>query len=236
MRILLVEDDRRMADAVASFLRAAGWAVDAAGDGAGALRLAALADYDAVVLDLRLPDIDGLEVCRRLRARPRPPRILMATARDAVDDRIRGLDEGADDYLVKPYALPELVARLRALLRRPAEAFGTRLEVADLSLDLATRHATRGARTIELTTKEFAVLELLMREAGAVLTREQISEHAWDENYDPMSNVIDVYIGRLRRKIDGEGETPLLHTVRGAGYRLGDPVAGHARRRAPSRR
>ena len=231
MRILLVEDDTAMAQSIASFLRAAGYAVDAAADGASALRLIDFATYDAVVLDLRLPDMDGIEVCRRLRARPHPPRILMATARDAVDDRIRGLDEGADDYLVKPYALPELVARLRAVLRRPTEALGTQLSVGDLVLDLSTRQAARAARSIELTTKEFAVLEVLMRHAGEVLTREHISEHAWDENYDPASNVIDVYIGRLRRKIDGDGETPLLHTIRGAGYRLGAPADARARRR-----
>jgi DNA-binding response OmpR family regulator len=153
----------------------------------------------------------------------------MATARDAVQDRIAGLDEGADDYLVKPYALGELVARLRALLRRPAETLPPRLEVGDLRLDVATRTASRGARPIALTTKEFAVLEVLMRHAGEVVTRERLSRHAWDDNFDPVSNVIDVYIARLRRKVDADGERPLLETVRGAGYRLGD-VAGHGER------
>jgi DNA-binding response OmpR family regulator len=147
----------------------------------------------------------------------------MATARDGVEDRIAGLDLGADDYLVKPYALGELVARLRALLRRPDTAAPTVLRVADLMLDPATREAKRGARVIALTTKEFAVLEVLMRRTGQVLTREYIGEHAWDDNFDPMSNVIDVYIARLRRKVDGEGEAPLLSTVRGAGYRLVAP-------------
>jgi two-component system, OmpR family, copper resistance phosphate regulon response regulator CusR len=232
MRILLVEDDAGMARSIASFLRNASYAVDIAESGAVAFELAERATYDAVVLDLRLPDVDGLEVCRRLRASANPPRILMATARDALDDRIRGLDEGADDYLVKPYALPELVARLRAVLRRPSATLGTRLTVAELVLNLSTRRGARGERPIELTTKEFAVLEVLMRHAGEVLTREHISEHAWDENYDPASNVIDVYIGRLRRKIDAEGETPMLHTIRGAGYRLGE-ADSRARRGGP---
>ena len=225
MRILLVEDDAALAASVAQYLRASGFSVDAAADGAAALRLAAMNPYDAVVLDLRLPDTDGLALCRRLHAGAHRPRIIMATARDAVADRIRGLDEGADDYLVKPYALGELVARLRALLRRPAESLDAVLRADDLVLDLGTRRAHRGDRAIELTTKEFAVLETLMRHAGRVLTRERISQHAWDENYDPLSNVIDVYVARLRKKIDAPGETPLIATVRGAGYRLGAPRA-----------
>jgi DNA-binding response OmpR family regulator len=220
MRLLLVEDDPRMAATAAQYLRNAGFAVDVAPDGATALREANINPYDAVVLDLGLPDVDGLEVCRRLRARAAPLRILMATARDAVEDRIAGLDTGADDYIVKPYALGELVARLRALMRRPAESLPDVLRVGDLALDTAARTAARGARPITLTTKEFAVLEVLMRHPGAVLTREHISEHAWDQNYDPLSNVIDVYIGRLRRKIDATGDPPMLETVRGAGYRL----------------
>jgi DNA-binding response OmpR family regulator len=220
MRLLLVEDDARMAATAAQFLRQAGFAVDVAPDGATALRDAAIIPYDAVVLDLGLPDIDGLDVCRKLRAERRPLRILMATARDAVDDRIAGLDIGADDYIVKPYALGELVARLRALLRRPAESLPAVLRVGELELDTGTRVARRGAREIPLTTKEFAVLEVLMRNPGRVLTRERISQHAWDDNYDSFSNVIDVYVGRLRRKIDHEGEAPLVETVRGAGYRL----------------
>jgi two-component system copper resistance phosphate regulon response regulator CusR len=199
MRILLVEDDARMADSIAEYLRRSGFAVDVAADGARARSLAAMNAYDAAVLDLQLPDEDGMEVGRALRARPRAPRIIMATARSSVEERIRGLDAGADDYLVKPYALGELVARLRALLRRPAESFDPHLVVDDLTLDLATRRARRGTRDIELTTKEFAVLETLMRHAGRVLTRERISAHAWDDNFDPLSNVVDVYVGRLRR-------------------------------------
>lgn len=228
MRLLLVEDDPRMAATAAQFLRNAGYAVDVAPDGATALRESAVTPYDAAVLDLGLPDVDGLEVCRRLRARGTPLRILMATARDAVEDRIAGLDTGADDYIVKPYALGELVARLRALLRRPADVLPAVLQVQDLALDTGTRSARRGERSIALTTKEFAVLEVLMRHPGEVITRERISEHAWDQNYDPFSNVIDVYIGRLRRKIDFPGELPLVETVRGAGYRLGvtEPASG----------
>jgi two-component system copper resistance phosphate regulon response regulator CusR len=221
MRILLVEDDASLRDTVAAYLRAHGFAVDAVATGKMALVQVAVSPVDAVVLDLRLPDMDGLAVCRALHASAPAPRILMATARDAVQDRIAGLDEGADDYLVKPYALGELVARLRAMLRRPAEALPPTLVVQDLALDVTTRTASRGARAIALTTKEFAVLEVLMRHPGAVVTRERISRHAWDDNFDPASNVIDVYVARLRRKVDPDGEVPLLETVRGAGYRLG---------------
>jgi len=212
-----------MAATAAQVLRHAGCAVDGAPDGESALREAALTPYDTVVLDLGLPDIDGTEVCRRLRAARVSARILMATARDAVEDRIAGLDIGADDYIVKPYALGELVARLRALMRRPAASLQAVLRAGDLTLDTATRVARRGDREIPLTTKEFAVLELLMRHPGVVLTRERISAHAWDDNYDPLSNVIDVYVGRLRRKIDHPGDAPLVETVRGAGYRLASP-------------
>jgi DNA-binding response OmpR family regulator len=220
MRVLLVEDDARMADTADRYLRNAGFAVDVAPDGTRALQLADLNPYDAVVLDLGLPDVDGLEVCRRLRRAGQPLRIVMATARDAVDARIAGLDTGADDYIVKPYALGELVARLRAVLRRPADALPTIYSVGTLRLDTGTRAAQRGPRQIPLTAKEYAVLEVLMRHPGQVLTREHISQHAWDDNYDPFSNVIDVYIGRLRKKIDAPGDAPMVETVRGAGYRL----------------
>jgi len=221
MRVLLVEDDPTLSAAAAAYLRRVGYAVDHAADAASALRFTRLNPYDAIVLDLRLPDADGLTVCRALRSSHVDARIIMATARDGLEDRIAGLDVGADDYLVKPYALAELQARLRALLRRPARALPVTLTVGDLSLDIATRRAQRGARPIELTTKEFAVLEVLMRGAGHVVTRQEISEHAWDDSFDPFSNVIDVYVGRLRRKIDADGEPALLATVRGAGWRLG---------------
>jgi len=223
MRLLLVEDDDSLRESAAAYLRAAGFAVDPAATGQAARELAVLSPYDVVVLDVRLPDDDGFALCTALRRLTPAPRILMATARDAVEDRIAGLDLGADDYLVKPYALGELVARLRALLRRPEQAVPTTLEVADLSLDLATREARRGRRVIPLTTKEFTVLEVLMRGAGQVLTRERIAGHAWDDNFDPASNIIDVYIARLRRKVDAAGEPPLLATIRGAGYRLAPP-------------
>jgi two-component system, OmpR family, copper resistance phosphate regulon response regulator CusR len=223
MRVLLVEDDDTLRESATAYLRASGFAVDPAATGKMARELAAVSPYDAVVLDVRLPDDDGFALCTAFRGRIPAPRILMATARDAVEDRIAGLDLGADDYLVKPYALGELVARVRALLRRPDHAAPTRLQVGTLVLDPATREAWRGTRAISLTTKEFAVLEVLMRAAGRVLTREFIGEHAWDDNFDPMSNVIDVYIARLRRKVDGPTDEPLLSTVRGAGYRLAQP-------------
>jgi two-component system, OmpR family, copper resistance phosphate regulon response regulator CusR len=229
MRVLFVEDDAGIAGSAAAYLRKAGLAVDVAASGEEATYLAALNEYDVAVLDIRLPGIDGLEVCRRLRAAGYPVRILMATARDTVEDRIAGLDLGADDYVVKPYALGELLARVRALLRRPAVVVPVILQVGELALDTGSRVATRNGRDITLTSKEFAVLEYLMRHAGEVVTRERISAHAWDDNYDPASNVIDVYIARLRRKIDEEGETPLLATVRGAGYRLGPPTPSRPR-------
>jgi DNA-binding response OmpR family regulator len=229
MRVLLVEDDDRLASSVASQLRQAGFAVDIVARGDDALRESAISPYDAIVLDLQLPDMDGVEICRQLRERGTPVRIIMATARDGVADRITGLDTGADDYLVKPYSVRELIARLRALLRRPETALPTVYRVADLELDTATRVARRSERTIDLTTKEFVVLEYMMRNAGRVLTREQISEHAWDANYDPFSNVIDVYVARLRRKVDAPGEPALIDTVRGAGYRLAAPAESHRR-------
>jgi two-component system copper resistance phosphate regulon response regulator CusR len=228
MRILLVEDDPRLAENVAAQLRDAGFAVDAVAVGKDALYESAIFPYDLIILDLQLPDMDGVEVCRALRARGTPTRILMATARDAVESRIGGLESGADDYLIKPYSNRELIARIRALLRRPADPLPAMLRVEDLELDTGTRTARRGSREIPLTTKEFAVLEFLMRSGGRVVTREQIGDHAWDANFDPFSNVIDVYIARLRRKLDGEGEPPMIETVRGAGYRLGSEHAGRA--------
>jgi two-component system copper resistance phosphate regulon response regulator CusR len=221
MRVLLVEDDDTLRESATAFLRAAGFAVDPAATGKMARELAAVSPYDAVVLDIGLPDDNGYALCTVFRSRVPAPRIIMATARDGVDDRIAGLDLGADDYLVKPYAMGELVARVRALLRRPDNTAPTLLEVDDLVLDPATREGRRGARVISLTTKEFAVLEVLMRAPGRVLTREFIGEHAWDDNFDPGSNVIDVYIARLRKKVDAPGEPALLATIRGAGYRLG---------------
>lgn len=194
--------------------------MDIATGGKDALYQAAIFPYDLIILDLQLPDLDGMEVCRALRASGRQTRILMATARDGVESRIGGLETGADDYLVKPYSNRELIARIRALLRRPADAIPATLRVAELELDTGARKARRGRREISLTTKEFTVLEYLMRNPGRVVTREQIGDHAWDANFDPFSNVIDVYIARLRRKVDGPEEGELIETVRGAGYRL----------------
>jgi two-component system copper resistance phosphate regulon response regulator CusR len=221
MRLLLVEDDPEMAATAAEYLRRTGFSVDGAHTGAAALSALRQHPYDVVILDVRLPDTDGFAICRELRAMGSSARVLMATARDGIEDRVLGLDLGADDYLVKPYAMAELAARVRALLRRPTEVVGTVLSVGSLQLDTTTRTARRDQRVIELTTKEYSVLEVLMRHAGEVLTREAISASAWDDNYDPFSNVIDVYVSRLRRKIDVLGEPPLMMTVRGAGYRLG---------------
>lgn len=222
MRLLLVEDDASIAESVATYLRRAAFAVDVAASGEEALSLKAIHEYDLVILDIALPGMDGFEVCRRLRAPGDPVRILMATARDSVEDRIAGLDIGADDYVLKPYALGELLARVRALLRRPSAHLPVVLAVASLTLDTGTRIASRNGRHITLTAKEFAVLEYLMLHAGRVVTREKLSAHAWDDNYDSASNVIDVYVARVRKKIDAPDEPPLLSTVRGAGYRLGD--------------
>lgn len=226
MRILLVEDDATLAGSVASYLRGAGFAVDAVESVAAAMREVRLNPYDAIVLDVNLPDGTGFDLCRALRKAGNGARIVMATARDDVDDRVLGLNLGADDYVVKPYVLAELVARLHAVLRRPDDGGNPVLRVEDLELNTATRTAYRGERVIPLTAKEFAVLHFLVLHAGRVVTREQISEHAWDANYDPLSNVVDVYVARLRRKLEDEGEEPVLHTMRGAGYRLGRPARG----------
>jgi DNA-binding response OmpR family regulator len=222
MRLLLVEDDAKIATSTAAFLRHAGFAVDVAPTAEEGLRLADFTKYDAAVVDVVLPGLSGFDLCRILRERGAATPVIMATARDTVEDRIAGLDLGADDYIVKPFALGELAARVRAVLRRPVAMLPVVLHVEDLELHGDTKRARRGKRTIDLTTKEFTVLEFLMRRAGEVVSREQIAAHAWDENYDPASNVIDVYIARLRRKIDDEGEPPLLSTIRGSGYRLGD--------------
>ena len=221
MRILVVEDDAKLSAMLARSLREEGYAVDTAADGERALYQAAVNDYDAIVLDLGLPKRDGVEVSRALRARGLRVPILMLTARDAVDDRVAGLDAGADDYVVKPFALRELLARLRALLRRMPELLPTTIEVGDLVLDTRSHTATRGGRPIPLTTKEYAMLEYLARNAGRVVGRAELSSHVWDENYDPLSNTIEVYINRLRKKVDAEHPTPLIHTRRGAGYLLG---------------
>lgn len=221
MRVLLVEDERRVSAYVKRGLEEQGYAVDAVCTGRDALDWAEAAPYDLIILDILLPELDGLSVCRELRRRGLRTPILMLTARDAVDDRVAGLDAGADDYLVKPFALKELLARLRALTRRAANADKSPvLQVADLRLDTLTHRVRRGGKTIELTAKEYAVLECLMREPERVLTRTMIAEHVWNYDVFNQSNVVDVYIRNLRRKIDDGHELKLIHTVRGAGYRL----------------
>jgi DNA-binding response OmpR family regulator len=221
MRILVVEDERKISAYVRRGLEEAGHAVDVAFTGAEALRWAATTDYDAIVLDIMLPEVDGLTVCREIRKRGAQAAILMLTARDTVDDRVAGLDAGADDYLVKPFAMKELLARLRALARRAAEgARSPVLTLADLSLDPARHQVTRGETKIVLSAREFAILEYLMRNAGLVLTRTMITEHVWDYDVFHQSNAVDVYIRTLRRKMDDDFEPKLIHTIRGVGYQL----------------
>jgi two-component system OmpR family response regulator len=223
MRILLVEDEIKMARAIRRGLEQEGYAVDAVGDGEEALFRATESDYDGIVLDLMLPGMDGFAVCRTLRSRDRWAPVLVLTARDAVADRIRGLDAGADDYLVKPFAFGELLARLRALVRRGPGARPAVLKVDDVSLDPAAHRVLRAGQAVELSAREFALLEYLMRHAGEVVSRTRILDHVWDYNYDGLSNVVDVYVGYLRRKLgtsSGEGE-PFIRTVRGVGYVVG---------------
>jgi DNA-binding response OmpR family regulator len=221
MRLLLVEDDVQLAQTLARGLREYAFAVDVAGDGDAAVYQASVVPYDLIVLDVLLPKRTGFEVCRELRRRGNRARILMLTSRDTIEDRVQGLDLGADDYLTKPFAFEELLARVRALLRRGEELLPQTLRVADLEIDTRAQTARRGERAIPLTTKEYTLLAYLARNAGRVIGRAEISDHAWDDNYDPASNLIEVYVSRLRRKID-DGETvPLLHTRRGAGYLLG---------------
>jgi DNA-binding response OmpR family regulator len=221
MRLLLVEDDHRIARFVARGLQEQSYAVDVVGDGNDALYQVEINDYDLVILDVMIPGQDGFAVCRMIRAQGKRMPILMLTAKDAVDDRIRGLDSGADDYLTKPFEFGELLARLRALLRRPNELRSPVITVGDLTLDTASQTAKRGARTISFTAKEYALLEFLARNAGRVIGRSEIAEHVWDETFDPFSNLIEVYVNRLRRKLGDDDKKPLLQTRRGSGYVLG---------------
>jgi DNA-binding response OmpR family regulator len=214
MRILVVEDEPGIANFVRQGLVEAGYAVDLVGNGRSALNYALSADYDAYVLDILLPGMNGLDLLRDLRQRGDKTPALMLTARDTIDNRVEGLDAGADDYLVKPFAFPELLARVRALQT------GTVLQVGDLAMDTARREVKRNGRVIELSPREFAVLEYLMRHPNQVLTRTQIGEHVWNFDFYNESNVVDVYVGYLRRKIDQGSELALIHTVRGVGYRM----------------
>jgi DNA-binding response OmpR family regulator len=221
MRILLVEDEETISAYIKRGLEEQGYAVDAVLTGPDALDWVAAVDFDLVILDILLPGLDGLSVCREMRRRGLRAPVLMLTARDTVDDRVTGLDAGADDYLVKPFALKELLARLRALARRSPEMPKTPvLQVADLALDTRSQQVKRGERPIRLASKEFAVLECLMREPDRVLSRTQIAEHVWNYDVYNQSNVVDVYIRNLRRKIDDPYSLKLIHTVRGSGYCL----------------
>ena len=220
MRVLIVEDEAKMAGLLRRGLEREGMAVDTAGEGEEALWKAEAVDYDAIVLDLMLPGIDGLEVCRRLRESGIWSPILMLTARDAVRDRVAGLDRGADDYLTKPFSYAELLARLRAIVRRGRPERPTELSVGDLRLDPATRQAWRGRNEVVLSAKEFSLLETFMRRPGEVLSRFQLIEHAWDYEYENRSNIVDSYVRFLREKIDRPFGVESIETVRGVGYRL----------------
>jgi two-component system, OmpR family, copper resistance phosphate regulon response regulator CusR len=246
MRLLLVEDDLGIARFVAKGLREQSYAVDVVATGEDALYQAAINTYDVIILDVMIPAPDGFQVCRELREAGSRVPVLMLTARDAVEDRIHGLDKGADDYLTKPFEFRELLARLRALLRRSDNLRPPTLAVSDLLLDTAGRTASRGGHNIPLTNKEYALLEFLACNAGRVVGRAEIAEHVWDEEFDAFSNLIEVYVNRVRRKIDCGSHKPLLHTRRGAGYVLSDvegansgaaseePRSADTRKKAPS--
>ena len=220
MRVLLVEDEPRMANVIAKGLREHSYAVDVAHDGDAGLYQISINDYDIIILDVLLPQRDGFEVCRELRRRGNSTPVLMLTARAAVDDRLTGFDAGADDYLTKPFSFRELLARIHALLRRDSRLRPDVLEVGDLVVDSASHRVSRGNRDIQLTAKEYALLEYLARRAGQLVSRSEIAAHVWDDSFDPFSNTIEVYINRLRRKVDDNHSVKLLHTRRGEGYIL----------------
>ena len=223
MRVLVVDDDHKLASMVRRELTDNGYAVDVAHDGEEGLDFADAGVYDLILLDVAMPGMDGLTVCRRLREQKIGTPVLMLTARDGVDDRVSGLDSGADDYLVKPFSFRELGARVRALTRRSVPGRDTVLRVADVEVDTVAHEVRRGGRPVELTSKEYAILEYFVRNPNRVLTRTQIAEHIWDYNFVAMSNVVDVYVGLLRRKLGDNGESRLLHTLRGTGYQLRTP-------------
>jgi len=223
MRVLVIEDDRKAAKLLGKGLQEEGFVVDLAATGEEGLEQAQVNEYDVIVLDWLLPGQDGISVCRALRARDVSTPILMLTARDSLGDRVTGLGTGADDYLTKPFAFAELLARIRALLRRSRLSQPAVLRVDDLSLDPASRRVSRGGVAIALTSKEYALLEVLMRNAGLVVSRTRLVERVWDEASDIVDNLVDVHVSHVRRKIDRPGSVPLIHTVRGFGYRLGLP-------------
>jgi DNA-binding response OmpR family regulator len=226
MRVLLAEDEVQLGQTIAKGLREHAYSVDVVTDGNAALYQAAMNEYDLIILDVMMPMKDGLLVCRALRERGNRAPVLMLTARDAVSDRIAGLDAGGDDYLAKPFAFDELLARLRALLRRGRELLPSTIIVHDLTIDTAGQTALRNGRSLSLTAKEYSLLEFLARHSGRVVDREAICAHVWDDNHDPFSNSIEVYINRLRRKVDAPGEEQLIHTRRGAGYIFGVAAEG----------
>jgi heavy metal response regulator len=220
MRILVVEDEKKVASFLKKGLEEEYYAVDCAYDGEEALYMVEANEYDLMILDIMLPKIDGLEVVKGVRDKGFPLPVLMLTAKDSVEDVVKGLDAGGDDYLTKPFAFAELLARVRSLLRRKEREPAGKLQVADLVLDPVTHAVSRGAHAIELTAKEYALLEYLMRQVNRVVTRTMISEHVWDYHFDPMTNVIDVYVNHLRSKIDLDSSQKLIHTIRGVGYML----------------
>jgi heavy metal response regulator len=220
MRILIVEDEKKIANLVRRGLKEEGYAVDVAADGIEGEFLASTNQYDAIVLDVMLPKLDGVGLCKSLRDKKIQSPIIMVTAKDAVSDKVRGLDSGADDYLTKPFAFEELLARLRSMLRKRSAGAAAKMKAGPVELDPVSHKVTNGGTAVELTAKEYALLEYLMRNAGTVVTRTMIAEHVWDINFDTDTNVIDVYINYLRKKIDGPSGKQLIHTARGRGYMI----------------
>ena len=218
MRLLVVEDEENLRTVIRKRLMKEGYSVDACGDGQEALDYMAVSPYDTVILDIMMPKMSGMEVLKKMRAGGDQTPVLFLTAKDGIEDRVKGLDSGADDYLVKPFAFEELLARIRVMIRRQSDSASDEMTLADLTVDAGKHSVTRGGKAIELSAKEFAVLEYLMRHQGQVLSREQIEQHVWDFDYEGGSNMVDVYIRYLRRKLDEGHEKKLIHTVRGAGY------------------